>query len=340
MTRRLVAAFLILVALVHLGAWGFYEILNGEASYFECLYRTVILITTVNEPVALGELVLDDRRRLFDQYTMIILLLGMGLVLYVVSTFAAWVIESDLRRGVRRRKIRRMIDALRGHIVVCGGGETGQLMRDELESLGQEFVIIESDPERVEELELDAKAMVLHGDATQDRTLEDAGIRHASGVIAALPGDMENLFVVITARQIRPDVHIVSRAIDPLTERKLRQAGANQVVAANTIAAKRMVWSSVRPEALNFVDQLLWRGDEAGYQIEEAEVEPGSAVAGQTLGESGFGAESGLLVLAIRPESEDYRCNPSAETRIEPKSRLVVFGATEKIPRLKEWTRG
>ncbi len=331
--RRLIVAMTILVLFVHLASWGFYEILDGDVPYFECLYRATLLITTVNEPLAFE--VPAPQARLLDQYTMVVLLTGMGLVLYTVSTFAAWIIEGDLRGGVRRRRVRRMINRHHDHIIVCGGGRTGEMMMSELKKLGQSCVVIESDLDRVEALDR-AGFMVLRGDATQDLVLEQAGIERARGIITALPGDKENLFVVVTARQYSSKLQIVSRAVDPHTDRKLMQAGANFVVGAKEIAANRMVSTLVRPHVVTFIDRLM-RDPESTNRIEEVLIAPNSSLDGVTLGDSRIGATTGLLVIALQDsESSQFICNPGASAELTAHTRLVVLGDIAKLSALRK----
>ncbi|MCA8960614.1 MAG: TrkA family potassium uptake protein [Planctomycetes bacterium] len=332
--RRLLAAFALLVVLVHLGALGFYHILEGQENYFRCLYRTVLLVTTVNDPQGFPQ-VSSDRARLLEQYTMVILILGMGVVLYSVSSLAAWIIEGDLRGGVRRRRTRRMLESYQEHIIVCGGGETGQLMSTELLKIGERFVVIENDPHRFEELEEIEGLLALRGDATHDQVLEAAGIDRARGIIAALPGDKENVFVVITARQLNPKVKIVARSVDPMTDRKLELAGADVVVAANTIAANRMVSALVRPHVVSFIDRLM-RDPKSQHRIEEIEIAPRSTLDGVTLGESQLASKTGLLVLAVQPAGAEFRCNPGSTVRLAANMRLVVLGELRGLAMVRD----
>jgi len=335
---RLIVAFVILLIVIHAGAFGYYLQFSGtvhDRTFAECLYRTTLLVTTVNEPFP--EVPQDMGLK---RYTIVLLISGMGIVLYVVSTFAAFIIELDLRRGAQTRRRRKMIDELRDHVIVCGGGETGQVICRELQRHGVPFVVLERDPQRVADLRARSPEIyVLQADATQDDSLRNAGIERAQGVISSLHGDTENLFVVITARQLNPRAKIVARSIHPSTDAKLTRAGAHTVVSPNTIGADRMVSAMVRPHVVTFLDRLL-RDPQSTHRIEEVEVRAGSSLEGSTIAGSQIATRTKLLVLALRAPGEPVVCNPPASTPLVAGTLLVVLGERDGYERLVELAGG
>ncbi len=331
---RLLHSGIFLIVLIHLGALGFFlqlESAGESVSFAECLYRTIVLITTVNEPFP----DLPDPGGL-QQYTIFLLITGMGVVLYTVSALAAFLIELDLRSRAQVRKAKKMIDQLEGHIIVCGCGETGEVIIRELRRHGNTFVVIERNPERAQTIrEREGNIHLIEGDATQDETLRQAGVERARGVITSLHSDMENLFVVITVHQLNPKAKIVARSIDPSTDQKLLRGGADFVVAPNTIGADRMVSAMVRPHVLSFMDRLL-RDPESTNRIEEIEVQPGSSLDGRTIAESQIGAKTNIQVLATQKPGESARCNPLASARLEAGTLLVILGDKSGFETIQE----
>ena len=324
---RLLTGFIFLFVLIHVGAMGYYLMLLDTPyarSFAECLYRTILIVTTVNEPFP------DVPQSAgLKRYTIIVLIGGMGVVLYTVSTLAAFLIELDLRSSAQQRKVKKMIDQLSDHVIVCGGGETGEVIMRELANHGESFVVIERDPERAEQLrEGDPKLALIEGDATHDDTLRLAGVENAAGVIASLHSDMENLFVVITVHQLNPSAKIIARSIDPSTDEKLLRGGAHYVVSPNTIGADRMVSAMVRPHVVTFMDRLL-RDPESSHRIEEVEVQPGSGLVGKTLDQSQIGVKANLNVLALVPKGSPIVCNPRSSETIEEGTLLVLLGDRE-----------
>ncbi|HIN80587.1 MAG TPA: hypothetical protein EYN00_05870 [Planctomycetes bacterium] len=287
-------------------------------------------MTTVNEPFQNYDL-----PPAMQQYTAVVLLTGMGLVIYAVSTFAAQVIESGLEDRFKGRRIRKMIERLHGHLIVAGAGKTGEVIIGELNRRGEPFVIIEIDQDRVEELRSKLQQPVVQGDATDDDVLREAGIDRASGIFAALPGDQENLFVVISVNELNPEVKIVARSIDPRTDEKLRRAGAGVVIAPTTIGADRMVSAMIRPKVVTFMDRLL-RDPESTSRIEEVEIGAASELDGVTISEADLGARTQLLVLALQHPGEHLACNPAASEKLTAGTLLVVLGDVSHFPKLHQ----
>jgi voltage-gated potassium channel len=327
--RRLMWSFVLLCAVLVFGTFG-YRLLTGQVLW-KCLYMTAITITTVgyrdvlnvsNEPT--GAL-----------FTIVLLFLGLGVLLYTVSAATAFVVEGDLTEALRRRKMENRIGKMGGHYVVCGAGETGMRAANELLATGRSVVIIDKDPRRIARLGRECpKVPRLHADASEDDVLIAAGIERAYGLVSALATDKDNLFVTLTARRIAPKLRIVSRAVEERTVPKLKTAGADAVVSPNQIGGLRMASELVRPGTVNFLDTML-RGEGPAVRFEDVTISPDSDLAGRTLKDVNLPGEAEALVVAVRaPGQERFRYGPPATTELVPGMTLVMLGRSEEVQRL------
>jgi len=286
--------------------------------FVDALYMTVITISTVGyfevEP-------LDTAGRFF---TMALIVAGIGVVLYAASLAARQVIEGEIRRTFGRRKVLRQIAQMRDHFLVCGYGRMGRIVCKELVAKPVPFVVIEQEPNALRDLE-EAQFAFVEGDATEDTVLETAGIKRARGLVAALSKDSDNVYVVLTARELNRELLIVARAEDDRSERKLLHAGATRVVSPYVIGGHRMAHALLRPAVLDVID-LATHYSSLELQIEEVTVAGGAIVAGETLRTSHIREETGIIVIAIKRASGDMLFNPPPDARIEVGDRLVLMG--------------
>ncbi|MGB8331597.1 MAG: potassium channel family protein, partial [Polyangiales bacterium] len=231
---RLISATSVLAAVVLVGATAYYGVGDGRWSWFDCFYMTIITLSTVGFAETLEGMNEIPEARVV---TIALIVLGSGTLLYFISSLTALIVEGDLQGILRRRSMDRAIEKLSNHVIVCGIGTTGRHIATELRAVGIPFVVIESNRERLDELNEEFHDLLLfvNGDATDDHVLELAGIARARGVISALNDDKANLFVTISARALNPKARIVAKSIEPSTEAKLRRAGADSVVAPNYI---------------------------------------------------------------------------------------------------------
>ncbi len=327
--RRLMWSFVLLCAVLAFGTIG-YRLLTDEVLW-KCLYMTAITITTVgyrdvlnvsNEPVG-------------ATFTIVLLFLGLGVLLYTVSAATAFVVEGDLTEALRRRKMEKRIEGMSGHYIVCGAGETGMRAVHELRSTGRSVVIIDMDPRRIARLGRDCPDVPrLHADASEDDVLIAAGIERAHGLVSALAEDKDNLFVALTARRIAPKLRIVARAVEERTVPKLKTAGADAVVSPNQIGGLRMASELVRPGTVNFLDTML-RGAGPAVRFEDVTISAESDLAGKTLRDANITGEAEVLVVAVRaPGQERFRYGPPATTELVPGMTLVILGRSEEVLRI------
>lgn len=334
LSRRIGMAFLVLAGVTAAGTIG-YRILLG-ASWLDCLYMTVITISTVGYGEVVPGMELHPEARVF---TMLLILFGAGVLLYVLSTLTAFFVEGELRDILRRRKMERKIDALCDHVIVCGCGTTGIHVVKELLEVGTAFVVLERNDEILSGALERHPFLYVQADATEDDVLLNAGIERAKGIVTLLPTDRDNLYVTFTARQLNPSIRIVSRGVEPRNRDKIRRAGADAVVYPNQIGGLRMVSQLIRPEAVTFLDRML-RPGKGVWRISEVEVDPGSPAEGRTLGSLDIPHRVGIPVLALsRGEGGSPTYYPPSDTVLEGGSRLVVLAENRHLQDLRRVIR-
>lgn len=329
--RRLYGAAVFMVLVVLGGTAAYRALGGGRWSWTDCLYHTVITVATVGYGDLPGIAEVAYARAL----SMALIVTGTGAVVYFASNVTALVVEGDLRGMLRRRRMRREIDALKNHIIVCGIGRTGLHVMDEFRATRTPCVVIDADEHRLAGLFEERPDMLyIVGDATEDDTLTDAGITRARGIVAALPDDKDNLYITLTARSLNPALRILAKGVEPSAEPKLRKAGADKVISPNLIGGLRLASEMIRPNVTEFLDIML-RDPTHVLRIEEATVTPASPVVGRTLREAGLRAIADVLVVAVRAPSGRYTFNPGAEQMLEPGLVLIVLGEMREIQKLR-----
>ena len=335
-TRRRLYFSLAAIATVYaMGTFGFYWLGRGRWSLADCAYMTVISITTVGFGETLTGLAQVPYARLF---TAILLLSGVGVALYAVSMLTTFLVEGEFINLRRRRKMDKRIAKMSGHLVVCGAGRTGTHIVAELAAAHWQFVVIDTNEDAFERCREACGREVLHlvGDATNDQVLLQAGISRAHGVIAGLADDRDNLYVVVTARGLNPELRIVAKAVDPRAVDKLKVAGANQVVSVNRIGGMRMASEMIRPNVVTFLDKMMRERDK-NLRFEEVTIPPNSPLANRALAQSDIRRERKLLVVAATgPEDGDYTYSPGPQFVLRAGMTLILIGETESVQRLRE----
>lgn len=325
--QRLLLVLLAFFGVIVIGMAGYTVITH--CSPFDALYMTIITIASVGY----AEIVPHSYpMRLF---TMFLIVVGSSVVVYTISVFTAYIVEGELSDILRRRKMQRAIEKLHGHYIICGAGQTGQCVIDELLLTKHPFLVIERDPEIIKSL-LERNILHIEGDARRDGVLRAAGIDRAVGLTATLDSDADNLFVIFTARQLHAGLRIISRANDSESEAKLRLAGANAVVSPINIGGLRIASELIRPSVTTFLDLML-RSKDRVLRVDEIDIKEGSPFVGKTLDATGFLHEEGVSVVAMAHRAEtDYIFNPPKSTHLTADSVLIVMGNVEHITRMRE----
>ena len=334
---RLLSAAGVLGAVVLAGATAYYAVGDGRWSWFDCFYMTIITLSTVGFAETLeGMNEMPNARAV----TVTLIILGSGTLLYFISSLTALIVEGDLQGILRRRSMQRAIGTLGEHIIVCGVGTTGRHIAIELEAVGIPFVVVDTNRALLEEFneEFEEDLLYVVGDATDDHVLELAGVERARGVISALNDDKSNLFVTISARALNPTARIVAKSIEPSTERKLRRAGADAVVAPNYIGV-RLFSEMVSPKTVAFLDRIVQFGSGISVGIEAIDIPASSPLVGQRLAETDL-REAGALVVAVHLAGGDYVYNPGSEQLLQAGDSLIVLAESDDVAALRQSVAG
>ena len=298
-------------------------------SAFDSLWMTVITLATVGY----GEVApLSTHGRVF---TIVLIVLGMGVTAYAFSQLTAIIVEGDLSSVMRRKKMEKKIRELEQHFIICGLGHTGRTVLGELESTKRPLVIVERDPERAAELEASGH-MVVQGDALHDETLLAAGIAKARGLFCVLDNDPDNLLLALSARELNPKARIVSELHEPRLRGRLLRCGADAVVSSPHTGRLRLPSEMLRPVTVGFLDSMI-RDRAYTYRFEEVALGGSSALAGRAVSKLELSGGRGPAVVAVKENaSENYLINPPPDRVLAAGDVLVVLGSTEEIKRLKD----
>ena len=270
---------------------------------------------------------------------MALLITGVGTLFYAAVTSAELAVEGAVRGYFERRRMTAEVYKLNGHYVLCGFGRVGRQVAHEFTHEGVPFVVIDNDPEKIEKcLAEDCLAML--GEASDDETLEEAGIRRATGLVAAVNSDAANVFVVLSARKINPSLHIVARASSDESAAKLEIAGADRTLSPYAVGGRRLASLATQPLIVDFLD-IVTRGEKGiEFRLEEFGVPKDSPLANHTIGELQIGEKTGAMVLGIRTSEGRFDTTPSAQDVIRTGDTLIVLGAREQVDRLEALMRG
>lgn len=323
--RQLIFALSLILLVIFIGTIG-YVVLEGWP-LFDSLYMTVITITTVGYREVHE---LSDTGKLF---TIFLIVCGVGTILYTLNNAARVIIEGEFKEIFGRRKLEKTIKGLKGHYIICGYGRMGKVIGKELKEKGARFVVIEKEALNTEIF--DGDMLFVNGDATRDEILREAGIERAKGLISVLSTDAENLYVVLSARVLNPELNIVARAGEEGSEQKLLRAGADRVVSPYHIGGLRIAHSLLKPAVVDFIE-FATRSGNIDLQMEEVYVHSGSKITGMTLDECGVGRELGIIIVAIKREGGDMRFNPTFKTAIKAGDILIALGEKTKLKVLEE----
>lgn len=315
----------LLLALIFLGSVGYCWL--EDWNFADALYMTVITVGTVGY----GET--NPLSALGRSYTIVLIMISTGVMVFATSSLTALIVEGDLNELFKKRRMNKRIQSMSGHYLVCGDSSIGQHIVEELERTHQPFIVIERDPAKVNAL-IARDILAIEGDATADPTLLQAGIERAAGLVTSLQTDADNLFVVLTARRLNPQLRIIAKAIDANTREKLAQVGANGVVMPDAIGGLRMASELLRPNVVNFLDRMLRQKDKA-IRVDELSITPSSAAQGKTLEASGLLGIAGMSLVGIADPEGNCRFNPTPDTRLSAGDILILLGDTRVLDEVK-----
>ncbi|MFD0836899.1 potassium channel family protein [Mariniflexile aquimaris] len=322
---RIYTAIFLMVFILLVGVIGYKTISNY--SWVDAAYMTVITMTTVG----FGEVMpLDNQSKIFTIFLILASVLIMG---YALSIITEYILSKNHFEELKYKRMQKNIDRLKNHVVVCGYGRNGKQAVRKLLAYNKSFVVIEKNKELEERLQQDNVPYVI-GNANEDEILLQAGVERASNFISALPNDADNLFVVLSARQINRNINIISRASNESSYDKLKFAGANNVILPDKIGGDHMASLVVIPGLMEFIDNLSIVG-KSNINIEEVAVEKlfGRQKTG-TIKELDLRRKTGCSVIGYKDENGEYFVNPEAELELAINSRIIVLGRPEQIEAL------
>lgn len=317
--------FLGLLALISVILAGtlWYWIVEGWR-FIEALYMTVITLATVGFTEVQP---LSDRGRLF---TILLIALGIVAVGYIVNRFTSAIVGGYFQEGMRLKQRRKLMQELSQHYILCGFGRTGRQIAEEFSLQKIPFVVVDADEEVVQRAQ-QLGFMAVQGDATQDNTLHLLKIESAVCLISALTSDAENLYTVLSARTLNPNIRIISRASSEDAIQKLQRVGSDAVISPYVTGGKRMAAAALRPQVMDFMDGIF-SGDAHTYYMEEFLLDPlVCSQIGQTLEESQLRSLTGVLIVAIRRDQGELIIGPTAEVQLKARDFLICLGTAEQL---------
>ena len=321
--KRIIIGVVWLLATFGIGTLG-YMVVEGW-SLFDGLYMTVITLTTVGY----GEVrPLSQPGRTF---TILLIFLGVGFMFYVATAIAQAVVEGQLQDVFGRRRLEKKIRNLKDHFIICGFGRIGEIIARELSQANIPIVVVDNRSQHTPFLERSGYLHVI-GNATQEEVLLAAGIEQARGLISVVSSDADNVYIVLTARSMKPDLNIVARAGETGSQQKLRRAGANVVISPYELGGQRMAQTILRPTVVDFMDVAF--GEAIDLSLEEIPVGSSGDIIGQPLKESGLRQRLDLIIVAIKRLDGSMLFNPQSDTRILQGDTLIALGSKANLDKL------
>ncbi len=316
-----------LIALILTGTIGYKFLL--DVSIIDALYMTVITISTVGYAEVAT---MNANAKIFSIF---IIFLSLGTVGYLFTSIVSLFLEGDLKDAWRRKRMESQITNLKDHYIICGAGETAQNAIKQFKRSNVSFLVIDKDEEKINEL-VEDKIYAIHGDATEEDTLDRARIKYAKGLISALPKDADNVYTVLTAREMNSKLYIVSRAINKNADERLKKAGANNTISPNEIGGRRMAALMLRPTVIAFLDIITHAGDVI-LDLEDVVICENSIILNKSLREVKIPEKTGLIILAIKQNnSEKLVFNPNSNQVLGIGDTMVVLGTEEQIIQLRK----
>lgn len=298
----------------------------------ESLYATIVTLATVGY----GDFyphTLEGRI-----FAIFLIIFGVGTMAYTFATVMENFMEGRLKKVLGKGKLERHLKKMKDHYIICGCGKIGYFICKELAAEGVDFVVIDNNPEIIQRIEEEGFPYV-NGSATEDDALLAAGVEKAKGVVCALPSDADNLYIVLTAKELNPHVYIFSRFEEELSERRLIKAGADRVISPYKVGGMRMTQAILRPDILDFIE-ITTKRQSLALRMEELTVSEGSPVVGKNLVESQVRPEYGLIVVAVKKDTGEMIYNPSAHYVIEKLDKLIALGEEKDLVRFSQVCQG
>ncbi len=315
-----------MVIVLTIGVVGYRYI--SDYNWLDALYMTIITVTTVG---FMEVKPLDAEAKVF---TVMLIISSVIIFSFALSVITEYILSRNSLQLLKKKKVKNQINSLSNHVIVCGFGRNGMQAAERLKAYKRPFVVIERDKEVIEKYE--DEVLFVEGDANEDSVLIDAGVERASYLIAALPDDAENLFVVLSSRQLNKKLFIISRASKVTSQKKLELGGANKVIMPDKIGGDHMASLVVIPDLITFMDQLSMEGEHT-TNLEEVAIEDfADQVDCNSLRDLDLRRKTGCTIIGYIEPNGNYIINPEADMPLLPKSKVIVLGRPEQIRKLNE----
>ena len=323
--RRIQFALMVLAIVLMTGTVGFHDIEGW--SWFDAFYMTLTTMTALGYGEARP---LTHEGRVFNSFLIVCSVTAAG---FAIATISQALLEFEFGKAFGRRRMERELSKISGHYIICGAGRVGRTVARQLRARDEAVVLVERDAARARWAE-EEKIPVVVGNASSEENLRKARIDTAQGFVSAVGGDAENIYIVLTARGLRPDLKILARASEEEATSKLLRAGASQVLSPYHFVGHRMAQLLLRPNVLDFVDAAFGR-ERLDFEIGEVIISASSRLVGQKLGESEIPRQAGVIVLALRTTDGTMKFNPPPESVIQAQDCLIVIGGDEQLRKLE-----
>jgi voltage-gated potassium channel len=308
-----------------------YMLIEGWSAW-DAFYMTVITVTTV------GYREVHEQSHWGQAFTVVLLLGGVGAGLYTFTLLASVIVEGGLPKRLQKRRRQRMLETVKDHFIICGYGRIGRIVAQQFERQQIPYVVVERDSERVQAAMNDG-ALGVEADASNEDVLKRVGIERARGLIAVVGTDAENVYAVLSARVMRPDLFIVGRAETEDAKVKLKRAGADRVISPYQIGAVQIAQTAIRPAVVDFFE-LATSTDNLELAIEEIAISPTSALAGRSILDANLRQRFGIIIVGIQRQDRRMEFNPEPETPIRAGDKLVVLGRPDTLKQLEAEAEG
>jgi len=324
---KLFLPLVIIVTIILIGVTGFMMI--EGFSLLDALYMTVVTVTTV------GYEEVHELSKAGMIFNIFLIISSFATFAYALAKLAQYVVDGEINKFFKTRKMMSAINELKDHVILCGYGRNGKQAAKILESHKVKFVIIEKDDERIEaELSKKDQALYIIGDATDDEVLLRAGIKRAKALITALPEDADNVYIVLSARSLNSEIQIISRSSNPGSETKLRKAGANNVISPDKIGGTHMATLVSKPDVIEFIDYLSGEGDSIHLESVGYEILP-AVLRDKPLQEIMAWRKTGVNCIGIKDAEGQFIINPPEGTLINAGMKVIVLGSRQQIEEMK-----
>lgn len=325
--KRVLLAILLITINFFIGVIGFIVIENY--SLLDSFYMTSITITTT------GFQEVHPLSPIGRVFTSLLLISSVGTVLYGISTVTSFLVDGEILKLLKNYTMNKQINELKDHVIVCGFGRNGKQVCEELVKENRSFIIIESNEERLEYIKEFKNYLFIDGDATNDDILIKANIKDAKALITTLPTDPDNVYVVLTAREMNPAITIISRASDESSESKLKRAGANNVIMPERIGGTHMATLVTKPDIMEFIALITGQAG-VSFSFEEfqhQDIKP--EYKNKTIKDISVKKQTGATIIGLKSEDGKFHVNPGLSTVVQEKMNIIALGTKEQLEKLK-----